>query len=172
VCGLSLGGYVALSLALRRPEAVSALILANTRAEADGEEGRAGRDGAIATIRSRGTAPFLDGLLARVLSPDAPDDVRARARVIADRQPGDAVVAALAALRDRPDRVADLGRIRVPTLVIAGADDGLIPAAAAETLADGIPGARLQVIPGAGHLSALERPEEFATAVTSFLRAP
>lgn len=169
VCGLSLGGYVAMSLALRHPDAVAALVLACTRAEADDADARAARDRGIVTIRTEGTPPFLDGLIARALSPDASPRVRARAREIADGQAGEAVVAALDALRDRPDRRDALGSIRAPTLVIAGADDVVIPAASTTALAEGIPGARLETLPGAGHLAALERPEAFAALVSSFL---
>ena len=170
VCGLSLGGYVAMAIALRHPQVVAGLVLANTRAEADDEEVRAGRDRGTVMIRAEGTPPYLDGLIPRLLSPDAPEAVRRRAREIADPQPGDAVCAALDALRDRPDRRAALGSITAPALVIAGADDALTPPALAEVMVQGIPGAESATIAGAGHLSALERPEEFAARVDQFLR--
>ncbi len=93
----------------------------------------------------------------------------AEARRIASRQSVDGVVAALAALRDRPDARPGLADIRVPTLVLVGSDDAITPPAAAQVLADGIPGATLQELPTAGHLSNLETPAEFTAAVRSFL---
>ncbi len=170
VCGLSMGGYAALALAERHPDRVAALVLADTRAEADDDAGRAGRDQAIVTVRSAGLDAFLDGFVPRLLAPGADEDTLARVRRIADRQPGEAVVAALGALRERPDRRAMLGGVRVPTLVVVGAEDVLTPPPFAETLAAGIPGARLEVMPGAGPLTALEDPETFASLVRRFVR--
>jgi 3-oxoadipate enol-lactonase len=95
----------------------------------------------------------------------------AAARAIADAQDPGAIAQGLEALAGRRDRLPDLPRIAVPTLVIVGSEDALTPPPFAETLARGIPGAELRVIEGAGHLTALERPAEFAGAVNAFLRA-
>lgn len=168
VCGLSLGGYVALSLAVRHPRRVAALVLANTRAEADPPEGRRGRLDSAARVRSEGTEGFLDELLPRLVAPGDPAALGA-ARAIAAAQDPEAVARAQEALAGRADRVADLPAIAVPTLVIAGEADGVTPLPFAETLAGRIPGAELAVIQRAGHLSALERPDEFAAAVEGFL---
>ena len=79
------------------------------------------------------------------------------------------IVAALAAMRDRPDRTAELARIDCPTLVMVGADDALTPPAEARALAAAIPGARVVELGGAGHLSNLEAPAAFHAALTQFL---
>jgi 3-oxoadipate enol-lactonase len=165
VVGLSMGGYAALALALRHPERVGALALACTRADADDETARAGRERGIATVRAEGAAAFVDGMLARLLAPDADPDVVARVRAIAGSQPPEAIVAALRALRDRPDRRRDLAAIAVPSLVIAGAQDAVIPPAATRALAAGLPRGRLGVVEGAGHLCAIERPAAVAALV-------
>jgi pimeloyl-ACP methyl ester carboxylesterase len=165
VVGLSMGGYQALSLASRHPALVAALGLACTRAEADGATASAGRDRGIAAIRSGGPAGFLEDLLSRALAPGAPPHTAALAREIAGRQPAAALTAALAALRDRPDFTGDLAGIGVPALVIAGAEDAIIPRDTSRALASSLPRGRLAVLEGAGHLAATEQPAAFAALV-------
>ena len=128
VVGLSLGGYVALALAVEHPGAVADLV-------------------------------------PRLMSPGAEREAWERAYALAETQDPDAVCAALEALRDRPDRTMDLTGIDVRTIVIGGQDDAVTPREAVAALAGAIVGATLEIIPGAGHLSALERPAEFAAIV-------
>ena len=169
VIGLSLGGYVALALACDHPDVVAGLVLANTRAEGDDPAARAGREQAIDTVRIDGLDTYIATLLPQVLGADATPEAWERAQAIAQVQDPEAVCLALEALRDRSDRSGKLGAIAVPTTVIAGSDDAVTPRDAARSLADGIPGATLAVIDGAGHLSALERPAEFAALVAAIL---
>lgn len=171
VVGLSLGGYVALALAVEHPTTVAALVLANTRADADDADARRARERAIDTVRIDGLDTYLADLLPRLLSPGVATEMWERAHAIAEGQGAQAVCAALEALRDRPDRTGDLAGIGARTVVIGGADDVLIPRAAVATLTDTIPGATLEIIPGAGHLSALERPVEFASIVARMIPA-
>jgi pimeloyl-ACP methyl ester carboxylesterase len=170
VVGVSMGGYVALSLALRHPERCASLVLADTRADADEDAARHARYEAIAAISAGETSAYLDGLLPRLVGPDATDDVRAELDTCARRQPAGALVGALGALAERPDRSRSLGSIGMPTLVIVGADDAVTPPALAERLADGIPGARRAIVAGAGHLAPLERPSDVAGLVADHLR--
>jgi len=86
------------------------------------------------------------------------------------RQSVTAVVAALMAMRDRPDSMPMLASITVPTLIITGADDNLIPPKESELMRDAIPGARLVIIPGAAHLSNIDQPAAFNQAVREFLK--
>lgn len=169
VVGLSLGGYAALALVAEHPDVVTALVLANTRAEADSAEARRAREQSIDTIRIDGLPTFLAELVPKLVAPDAASDVWDRVFGIAETQDSEAVCLALEALRDRPDRVSELGRIGVRTAVIVGEHDQVTPHPAAAVLADGIPGATLEIIPGAGHLSALERPAEFAGLVRGMI---
>lgn len=170
VCGLSMGGYAALALADRRPEVLAGLVLADTRAEADSAEARAGRDAGIARIESGDYAGWADDLLGKVVSPSAGDGVRDALRMQMRRQDAAAVCEALKALRDRPDRTGDLARVRVPALVVVGADDQVTPPSAAATLHEGIAGSRLASVADAGHLSAAERPGAFAALVDDFMK--
>ncbi len=169
VMGLSMGGYVALSLAARHPERCARLVLADTRADGDDAPTRTARTDAIAAIRGGHLDDYLRALLPRLLSPDANPQVRSELATLAARQSPDALVDALGALANRPDRRGNLPTLEVPTLVIVGAEDQLTPPSAARKLARKLPRARLIEIPGAGHLSALESPETVAGYVETFL---
>lgn len=172
VCGLSMGGYVALAFARRHANHVRALILADTRAEPDTEDARAARDRAIEAVRQHGSAAQVEAMLPKVLGatthaerPGVVSEFR-RTGLAQDRE---AVVAGLIALRDRPDARPGLAAVDVPTLVVVGDEDTLTPPSAAEALAVGIRGAKLVVLPNAGHLSNLEAPDAFNAAVLDFL---
>jgi 3-oxoadipate enol-lactonase len=169
VCGLSMGGYVALAIAQRHAARLAGLVLADTRAGADSPDGKKGRDTGIATVREKGVAAFVAPLVDKLLSPQAPADLKARVRALGERQSPDAIIAALTALRDRPDRTAELPSIRVPTLVIVGSADGVTPPSESRAMATAIPGAKLVEIPGAGHLSNLEQPAAFNSALAEFV---
>jgi pimeloyl-ACP methyl ester carboxylesterase len=127
-------------------------------------EGRRGRDEAIALVEARGVDAFLDTLLPRLFSAHATDALRDSTRALCGQR-FDAVVAALTALRDRPDRRPELPSIACPTLVIVGTEDTLTPPAEAAAMARAIPNARLAELPGAGHLANLEAPSAFAAAI-------
>jgi 3-oxoadipate enol-lactonase len=168
VLGMSMGGYAALAFAVRHPERLGALILADTRAGADSAETRKARDGAIGRIKATGSGPYLDGSLARLLSPAAPPQLVSFLRARAETREA-SLIAGIEALRDRPDRTGDLGTIRVPTLAIRGSDDQVTPAVDMQQMAGAIAGATFVTIPGAGHLSHIEAPDAFERALSSFL---
>jgi 3-oxoadipate enol-lactonase len=160
VCGLSMGGYVALELWRRSRERVAGFVFADTRAGEDSEEGAAGRRALAERLQTEGMAFFADGP-AGLLSDHAPDGLRILVRRLIADQPAAAIAAASLGMAERPDSRPDLPGIDVPTLVVTGADDTLIPSAVTAEMADVIPGAELAVIERAGHLSSLERPDEF-----------
>jgi pimeloyl-ACP methyl ester carboxylesterase len=173
VCGLSMGGYMALALARKYPEKLGGLILADTRAGVDDSTSRANRDKSIALVNEKGSAALFETLAPKVLSDSARSgkpDVVERVRTIAARQPAASVATALAALRDRPDANPGLAAVAVPTLVIVGENDSVTPPLAAANLSAQIRGSKLVHIPGAGHLSNLENPEAFNAAVREFLK--
>lgn len=172
VVGLSMGGYLAIALARRHPARLRALVLADTRAEPDSDEARAGRDKSAALVRSQGVAALVADALPKQLSQQTRahrPTVLATAQQIAEAQSVEGVASALVALRDRPDARPGLATITVPTLVIVGADDTITPPSAAQVLVEGIPGATLTTLPTAGHLSNMETPVEFNAAVREFL---
>lgn len=174
LCGFSMGGYVAFELLRRHPDRVRALVLANTRATPDDLAGREKRDAMIARIRRDGPGFLADDMLPRLLAPTSlttmPDVVR-EVRGMMGVHTAAGLVGALEAMRDRPSAVALLPSIAVPTLVLHGSDDQLIPLAEARAMAAAIPGAQLAVIPGAGHLAPVEQPVNSGRVIREFLDA-
>jgi 3-oxoadipate enol-lactonase len=167
--GISMGGYVAFELWRRARERVAALVLVSTRAAAETEEGRRGRDEAIELLRDEGVPALWNRLEGKLFAPGAAPDVVAAARELALEQGADRLAAAVAAIRDRPDSTALLPEVDVPALVLVGTGDALVPAAESEALAAGIPNARLVGLEGAGHLPPLERPQDFSRELLGFL---
>ncbi|MFM9058535.1 MAG: alpha/beta fold hydrolase [Planctomycetaceae bacterium] len=176
VCGLSMGGYVAQHLTVRHPDRVAALVLADTRLEADTPEARVARVDLAAKVGRLGQRIVADAMVPRLLgsSPEA-RGAAGRAALEADlhaailRQPVATIQAALAALGARPDMTAAMHQVRVPTLLIVGAEDAITPPACLEAALGVMPHARLLVVPQAGHMTPLETPDVFNRAVTEFL---
>jgi 3-oxoadipate enol-lactonase len=160
--GVSIGGYVLFEFWRQFRERVAALILANTRAGADSDEARAGREKSIHEIQQRGPAPFVDSMLSKLRGETTLrsrlDRVEA-ARAMMARMTVKGLVAALQGLAARPDSVLTLKTIDVPTLIVEGEDDTLIPRAEAELMRSSIQGSRLEMVPKAGHYAAFEQPE-------------
>jgi pimeloyl-ACP methyl ester carboxylesterase/acyl-CoA thioesterase FadM len=174
VCGLSMGGYVAFELLRRHPGRISALILMSTRATPDDADGRATRETMIARVRRDGPAFLADEMTPKLLAPmslQTMPEVVQQVRAMAAAGSPHGIAGALAAMRDRPDSTALLPTITVPTLVLAGRDDQLIPVAAARAMADAIPDAQHAIIPSAGHLPPLEQPVNTGRVVREFLEA-
>lgn len=160
VCGLSMGGYVALALWRRHPEQVAGLILANTRAGSDDEAGKERRRALAERLKAEGNE-FLAQTPPPLLSESASPGLWERVKGIIRAQPAAAIAAASLGMAERPDSTGDLAGIDVPTLVVTSDHDTLIPPEATTPMADQIPNASLEVIQGPGHLSNLEAPEEF-----------
>jgi 3-oxoadipate enol-lactonase len=167
--GVSMGGYLAFELWRRAPERIPALVLADARAGPDAPEAKLARNDQIRLLGEAGFEPFWEGLAPKLFAPDADPDIVERARTIAAQQPITALVAAQEALRDRPDSRETLKTIDVPTLVVVGEEDVITPPSESEAMVASLPRARLLTLPGAGHLTPLERPEEFNKAVLDFL---
>ncbi|MFC0214190.1 alpha/beta fold hydrolase [Paenibacillus chartarius] len=171
VAGFSMGGYVLFALLRRHPELVSGVILTNTKAEADTEEGKAGRAKMAQSIREQGAAAAASAMLPKLLSPAASEEQRNRLQRMMLTQKPQGLIAAVLAMADRPDSTAQLGSIRVPTLVIGAEGDTIMPFSGAEAMAAAIPGAVLRRIEGAGHAANVERPELWNAAVREWLDA-
>jgi 3-oxoadipate enol-lactonase len=173
IAGLSMGGYITLAFYRQYAARVRGLILANTKAGADSAEGKKAREDNAALAREQGVAAVAEKMFPKMLAPQTLAERPAVAdavRAMMSRQSVTAVVAALMAMRDRPDAMPMLASITVPTLIITGADDNLIPPKESELMRDAIPGARLVIIPGAAHLSNIDQPAAFNQAVREFLK--
>jgi 3-oxoadipate enol-lactonase len=175
VCGLSMGGYIALAFWRKYVDRVRGLILVDTRAGADAPAARQARLDMVEQVKQHGSAPAADAMLSRLLAPSTrqsrPDLVESiHAMMLRQRSTG--IIGAQLGMAERPDSTAMLPTITVPTLVVFGAEDVITPAETeGRSLADAIAGAKLVIIPNAGHLSNLEQPEAFNAAVREFLSA-
>lgn len=172
VCGLSMGGYVALAFWRRHKARIRALVLMDTRAGNDSAEARERRDQMIALARARGSEAVADAMITGMVGkrtrekcPEVVDDVH---RML-ESAPVEGIVGALESLRDRPDSTATLATIDVPTLIVVGEDDVLTPPSEAALLHAGIRGSTLEVIAGAGHVANVERPAAVNHVLTEFL---
>ncbi len=173
VGGLSMGGYVALSMAVRHPRRLRGLMLINTRAAADPPATAQVREELARQVEAAGSAgPAVATMLPKLFGPTArtrrPEVVAAVAERM-EKTPARGVAGALRGMAGRPDRTADLPRITLPTLVVAGADDALIPIDESTRMAEALPGAQLVVIPDVGHLAPVEDPEATSAAIRKFL---
>ena len=172
LCGLSMGGYIAFSVLRRHRDRVRGLILADTRATADTDEGRENRRKLIALIEREGMAALaerqLPTLIGRSTMQRQPELVEGVRRTMASL-PAEGVIGAARAIADRPDSTPLLSSIDVPTLVVGGAEDTVTPPDVLEAMAAQIPGSRVEILAQAGHVSPLERPAAFNHVVSEFV---
>lgn len=172
VCGLSMGGYVAFEYFRRYRGRVAGLILANTKAGADTPEGKAGRDKGATLAKEQGAAAIAEAMLPKMLSPKtyaSNSELVQRVKRMMESASVPGIVAALMAMKERPDSTPTLLEIKQPALVVGGADDQLFPQSEFETIAKGLSNGRLETLPDAGHMSNLEQPELFNQAVRLYL---
>ena len=171
--GLSMGGMVGLAFARESPERLGRLVLANTTASY-GPEGRAMWEARAKLVAEKGLGAIHDMVMSRYFSDDFREANRAIVKTFGERflaTPVEGYLGCCDAIAEL-DFSGDLDRIRARTLVIAGEVDAGTPPAMSRAMASRIPGAQVAVIPGAAHLSAVEKPGEFAGLVRGFLEAP
>lgn len=172
VCGVSMGGYVALSMLRRHPSLLRALILTSTRATADTPEARVKRARLIEFVREHGVEELAGRQLKAMVGAttfNTRPDVREALRLLMAGAPADGVIGALEAMAARADSTDLLPSISMPTLVVSGSEDTFTPPDEIRTMADAIPGARLEVIQRTGHVCCYERPAAFNHVVSEFL---
>ncbi len=174
VGGLSMGGYLAFAFWRRHPQRVRALVLADTKAGADTEEGREKRRAMQELVRREGVGAvvgaMLPGMVGKTTRAARPEVVSAVETMML-RASTAGVIDALEALLTRPDSTPTLGTITVPTLVVCGEEDALTPVAESRAMHAAISGSSLGIIPGAGHVSNLEDPAGFNGLLSGFLTA-
>jgi pimeloyl-ACP methyl ester carboxylesterase len=168
--GHSMGGYILFAMHRLAPARLERLGLIATRAGADADEARRARLANADRALKEGTGFLAETMSARALRPDPDPAVARRVREIVLRTPPAGVAGALRGMAARPDSTPQLASIRVPTLVLAGAQDQLVPPAESRAMAAAIPGARLVEVEGSGHLPTLERPAETLRALEEWLR--
>ncbi len=172
LCGLSMGGYIAFEFWRRHEDRVRALVLSDTRAGADSTEARDARRALAQQALALGTGAVVTPMLPRLLSPATmrkKPGVVAMVRAMMEETAAETMARALLGMAERADAEPLLRTIDVPVLVLWGEHDVITNRGQGEWLARGIRGARLELIPGAGHLPNLEEPEEFNSALNHFL---
>ncbi|MFO0973641.1 MAG: alpha/beta hydrolase [Phycisphaerae bacterium] len=169
VCGLSMGGIIAFEFFRRHRARVAALALCDTRANAESPEGVARREALAAAVLREGSQAAASAMIGTALAPTASATLRDEVFAMMASNSRVGVAAAARALATRPDSFPTLPQIDVPTLVVVGAEDAITPVDGLVDIQRRIRGARLVVIPGAGHVPPMEQPEAFAQALDEFL---
>lgn len=170
VVGHSMGGYIALAFARKFPKAVKGLVLVGTKSGADTPEAAKGRRDTANKVTADGTQIVIDQMLPKFFSLGHSNaEMTNHVQKIMAAASSEGVAGALLGMAGRPDSTPLLNIITAPTLVVAGVDDQVISAMESKKLADAIPNAKLELIPGAGHLVALEKPGEFNSVLMQWL---
>lgn len=172
VGGVSMGGQIAMEFHRRRASRVLALVLSDTSAPAETEEGKRFRNALADRLLAEGMAGYADEVIGKMLAPynvSALPEVAAHVLGMMRATDPRGAAAALRGRAERPDYRETLAAVRVPTLVVVGADDAYTPVAEAEAISRLVPHSRLTVIDGAGHLPGAEQPERFNAALLGFL---
>lgn len=172
VGGLSMGGYVALAFYKQFPSRVRALVLADTRAQADTEEGKVTRHQQAEKALAEGMAGIADSMLPKLLTPDTvskrPEVVK-RVRDMMLKTKPEGAAGALLGMAERDDQTSLLSQISCPALILVGQEDQITPVKDSEKMQREIAGSRLVVMENAAHVSNLERTEQFNEELTRFL---
>ena len=174
ICGLSMGGYIALRAMEKYPERFSRLILCDTQCIADSDEGRKKRFTNIELIEKDGLGAFVEGFMKNLfteknLQANESYTQEIKATMLAANP--ESVTATLRALAERSETCSNLKQIKIPVLVICGEEDKVTPVQQAKFLFENIPGAKLKLLPAAAHLSNLEQAEMFNEAVSDFMKS-
>jgi 3-oxoadipate enol-lactonase len=172
LCGLSMGGYIALNVQQRFPGRAEALILCDTQCKADTSDEKQNRMETIKAVQSDGTTAFNEGFIKKVFHKDSlkhrKDAVKQLRTVVFANTPH-IICQGLGALAGRSETCSMLGTINIPTLIICGRDDEVTPPALSEYMHENIKGSMLRILEEAGHVSNLEQPAEFNKQLSAFL---
>jgi 3-oxoadipate enol-lactonase len=170
--GCSIGGYIVFEFWRRYRARVSSLALFDTRPQADTAEARANRSKAAGAVLEQGTEPFLETMIPKLMGRTTVatrPDLIAGARAMMRKMSAEDISLVLRGMAERPDSVADLKSINVPTLIVIGEEDVLSTVADGELMRQNIAGSQLKVIPKAGHYAPWEQPEAVGTVLRQFL---
>jgi len=172
ICGLSMGGYIAFAIYRHATTYFRGLVLADTKSQGDTPEAVTGRKNMQQLVREKGQGAVADALLPRLIC----DATRASNPAVVDNLRGqitsnsvESIAGALEALMTRPDSTPLLSTMRIPVLIVVGDKDALTPPPLSEQMQRDIPGSELVVVANAGHMSNMEQPAAFNTALGRFL---
>jgi pimeloyl-ACP methyl ester carboxylesterase len=174
VCGLSMGGFIALNSIARFPARFAALVLCDTQCLADTTKVKESRYKTIEQIQIEGVTRFNEGFIKSVFHENTLTTKKELVKnlnniVFANSQR--IICAGLTALAERTETCSMINKITVPTLIICGRQDVVTPLEGSITMHKNILSSTLHIIESAGHVSNLERPDEFNTTLHSFLMA-
>jgi 3-oxoadipate enol-lactonase len=170
LCGLSMGGYIALRAIERNPERWLALVLCDTSSEADSNEAKLRRAASVKAVKREGMKLFAHGFLESVSSQQVKNvETMLMMRKIIESNSPVGVCGTLLALTGRTDTTPALAAIRVPTLILVGELDKLTPPAVSQKMRERIPHSELHIVSNAGHLSNIENSDEFNKYLLDFL---
>ncbi len=173
LCGLSLGGYIALNAVEKHPERFEALVLSDTQCVSDTPEAKEKRIMAIESIRENGVEKFADEMIKKLFAPDSfstkKKEIAAVKEMIMNTSEH-SLCNTLNALAERKETCSHLHKINMPVLIMVGKEDKITPPAAARLLHDNIQNSYLTILEHAGHLTNMENPEEFNIHLKIFLR--
>jgi len=173
ICGLSMGGYIALHAMESFPNKITGLILSDTQCSADTEEARGKRMKAIELIKNDGLEHYASDSVKNLFAPFSLENQKDKVDFIKNtilKTPPDNICKTLMALANRKEKCSTLEKIKVPVLIMVGEEDKVTPLAAATKMHELIEESALHSIKNAGHLSNLENPEEFNTHLKNFLQ--
>ncbi len=170
VGGISMGGYVALAFYAQYADRVKGLLLANTRAIPDSEEGKQSRLTNAQRVGEAGSSFLVETMAPKMLGPSAKPEIEIAVRSMMARQRAPGLMSALRGMAARPDRTTLLRFATVPALIVSGTKDALIPPSDSEAMHGLIPNSRLVIIPDAGHLSNLDKADAFNHVVREFYK--
>jgi pimeloyl-ACP methyl ester carboxylesterase len=169
VGGLSMGGYILLALLREHPGDVAAAMLLDTRAEADSPEGKAARLKSIQEVQAGGPGSIIEGLLTKQLRKKPLEAHRQKVREMMQRQSAQAIIAAQTAMSKRHDHTDLLAQLKIPVLIVVGAEDAITPPSVALSMQSHLPHAMLTQIVNAGHLTPVEQPAAVNSTLDTFL---
>ena len=172
LCGLSMGGYIALAFAALYPNRIAGLVLADTRATPDADTVKKARGETAGRVLREGMAFLADDMAAKLFgtaSKTGNPGLVAQVRDMMMDQDPQGVALALLAMRDRPSREGSLARLRVPVLIVVGSEDGITAPWEARDMAGIARNAQVVQVLGAGHMSNLEAPTAFNGALHRYI---
>ncbi|HOZ81663.1 MAG: alpha/beta hydrolase [Bacteroidia bacterium] len=174
VCGLSMGGYIALNLVKRYPERIKGLVLYDTQCYADNAIGKAKRYENIELIRKGGKQKYLEDMCKILFSPatfQKNDVVIKQTLDLMMKADNEVLMQTLEAMAEREESCSNLSSIKFPTMILCGEYDVLTPPEKSEFMQQQIPGSVLHIIENSGHLGHLENKDAFNQHLNSFLKS-